>query len=397
MLANDKYRKLFPHTDHTIYLNHASCSPLSTKVTEELTEYIQWRSSGGIDVYPTYTKKIEEIRSLTGNLFNCSAKDISFHTNTSEGLNLIANGIKWKRGDRIILYEEDFPAITQSFLHLKKEGVIVDFIKPRDGKPSVDDIMRAIRPTTHMICISHVQFLNGFMVDLEFLGKLCHDRGIIFVVDAIQSAGYIPIDVKKMKIDALVTGGQKWLMGPLGTAVCYISEELRSMLQQTYVGWLSVENPWNFFDFEQGLKPSSSRFEIGTLNYMGIVGLGASIRLLMEIGIHHIERHISDLNKYIVHSLHTYGFRPALDYSQEGFSGIVSFIVNEPDILQQKLKQKNVVVSARSRFIRISPHFYNTTKEIDQFILILKDVEYQLKFNKSKELFGYPFQKKEIL
>lgn len=387
-----QYRSLFPHTQNMIYLNHASVSPLSTRVTRAMTEFLNRRSVTEVDVYPGFSETVLKAKHLIGQMIHASGKDIAFQTNTSEGLNLLANGIKWKRGDRIILYAKDFPAVTQTFGKLIKEGVHLDLIRDRDGRIEVDDILRAIKPSTQLVCFSHVQFLNGFRLNLEEVGRLCNERGIIFAVDAIQSLGAIPVDVKKMKIDFLSSGGQKWLMGPMGTAFVFVSEELRTMLNQAYVGWLSVENPWTFFDLGQRLAKDARRYEIGTLNAIGIVGLLESVSLLMEVGIKNIEKQVTDLNHYLLQGMMTYGVRPAMTYEHDYVSGIVSFQLAEPELMASKLKEQKIVVSAREKYLRISPHFYNTTDEIDQLLQVLKDIDYKIKYEKSKAFFPFPLR-----
>jgi len=357
-----------------------------------MTEFLNRRSVTEVDVFPGFSETILKAKQLIGQMIHASGKDIAFQTNTSEGLNLLANGIKWKRGDRIILYAKDFPAVTQTFGKLIKEGVFLDLIQDRDGRIEVDDILRAIKPTTQLVCLSHVQFLNGFRLNLEEVGRLCNERGIIFAVDAIQSLGVIPLDVKKMKIDFLSSGGQKWLMGPMGTAFVYVSEELRTMLNQAYVGWLSVENPWTFFDLGQRLAKDARRYEIGTLNAIGIVGLFESVSLLMEIGIKNIEKQVTDLNHYLLQGMMTYGVRPAMTYEHDYVSGIISFQIAEPVLMAAKLKEQNIVVSAREKYLRISPHFYNTTTEIDQLLVVLKDIDYKIKYEKSKAFFPFPLK-----
>ncbi|MCK6602682.1 MAG: aminotransferase class V-fold PLP-dependent enzyme [Bacteroidetes bacterium] len=386
------YRSLFPHTGNLVYMNHASVSPLSSRVTKAIQDFLVRRSVTEVDVYPGFTESVQKARQVLGNLIHASARDIAFQTNTSEGLNLLANGIKWKRGDRIILFSRDFPAVTQTFAKLIKEGVHLDMIREREGHIETDDILRAMKPTTQLVCLSHVQFLNGFRLNLEEIGRLCNERGIIFAVDAIQSAGVIPIDVKKMKIDFLSCGGQKWLMGPMGTGFVFVSEELRTMLNQAYVGWLSVESPWTFFDLNQRLAKDARRYEPGTLNAMGIVGLTESVSLLLEIGVKNIEKQVTSLNQYLLKGMAAYGVRPAFAYEDNDLSGIVSFIISEPDLIAAKLKEQNIIVSAREKYLRISPHFYNTTDEMDHLLKTLKEIDYKIKYEKSKAFFPFPLK-----
>ncbi len=386
--VND-YRNLFPHTGkNIIYLNHASVSPLSSRVSASIKEFVDRQSFGDIEFYVPALEKLQETRAYLSRLIKAKPSEISFQSNTSEGLNFLANSIKWKRGDRIISYDQEFPAVTQPLLKLKKEGVEIDFLKSRDGRLDADDLLRAIKPTTHLVSISHVQFLNGFRSDIETIGKFCHEKGILFCVDAIQSAGVFQIDVNKMKIDFLSCGGHKWLMGPQGTAFMYVSEELRSMISQPYRGWMSVEKPFDYFNFENPLINDSRRYEYGTLNLMGIYGLCESVKLILEIGLSTIEQKVIETNRHLLKQLQTMGYRFAMKYEPEHLSGIVSFYAQEPYEIAKKLKEKKIHIAARDKFIRVSPHFYNTTEEIDTFLDALKEVEYKIKFEKSKVMYS---------
>lgn len=382
-------RKLFPHTAKgMIYLNHASISPLPLPVTDSLKYFIDNQSFGKIDFYSEIAEKILETRSLIAKMINANKEEISFHQNTSEGLNFLTNAIQWKRGDRVITYEQEFPAITQPLMNLKKLGIEIDVVKSRDGRLDADDILRAIKPNTHLVCISHVQFLNGYKTDLETIGKYCNHRGIIFSVDAIQSCGITPIDVKKMKIDFLVCGAQKWLMSPQGIGFMFVSEELRSMITQPNIGWTSVEKPFDFFNPDNLLLSDSRRYEIGTLNMLGIYGLHSAIKLLTEIGLTKVEKRIRDVILYLLTQLNAMSYRTAYKYDSDNLSGIVSFYVQDPSRIAKKLLEQNIHVAPRDKYIRISPHFYNTKEEIDQMLSAVKAVDYKIKSEKAQHFFN---------
>lgn len=378
------YRSLFPHTGDQIYLNHAAVSPLSTKVTAAIQDHLIQRSTGDIDVYPGFSRFLTSLKDKIGRFIGASASDIAFTTNTSDGLNILANAIRWKRGDRIILYERDFPSVTQTFSRFGHEGVVIDFIRDRNGRFDADDVRRLIRPETQLVCLSQVQFLTGLRLQLEEIGALCHERGILFAVDGSQSVGAVALDVKKMKIDFLAVGAQKWMMAPMGTGFVFASEELRTMLNQAYVGWLSVENPWDLFNLNQRLARDARRYESGTLNALGLVGLGAAVDLLTEIGIHKIESQVVGLATYTSDRLVSQGYRTALNYRDDHHSGIVSFIVQDPVTLADQLKAEKITLSAREKYLRVSPHFYNTRDDIDRMLEALKKADTRLKYSKSQ-------------
>ncbi len=187
-------------------------------------------------------------------MINCNADRIAFVDNTSNGLNILAQSIDWKKGDRILLNDIEFPANVYPFLNLKRLGVEVDFVKSENGIVTSDQIINSIKPETKLVSVSFVQFLSGYKIDLEKIGKYCRTNDIIFCVDGIQGIGAMRIDVKKCKIDFLSCGTQKWLLGMQGLAFIFVDEDFQKKMIPANVGWLSVENAWNLLDYKLDLK-----------------------------------------------------------------------------------------------------------------------------------------------
>jgi selenocysteine lyase/cysteine desulfurase len=190
------YRSLFPYLKTGyIYMNHAGISPLSQRVVDAIHDYLWKRSETEIENFFTFQKTLVETKEMIGKIINAPKERIAFVDNTSNGLNLLANGLEWKTGDTILLNNLEFPSNVYPFLNLKRHGVQIDFVKNRDGKVLLEDIEKAITPQTRLLSISHVQFMNGFRINLEQVGELCKSKGIIFSVDPIQGTGAMPIDV----------------------------------------------------------------------------------------------------------------------------------------------------------------------------------------------------------
>jgi len=239
----DEVRELFPHIKRgKIYFNHAATGPFSKNVLSMVNEYMLQRSETNIDNFPELIKVAGETKNYLCQMLNCTSDRIAFVDNTSNGLNIIAQGIEWKKGDSIILNDIEFPSNVYPFMNLEKDGVEVEFVKSKDGIVSADDIINSIKPSTKLISISHVQFLTGYKADLEKIGNVCREKEIILSVDAIQGLGAFTLDVEKNKIDFISCGTAKWLLGMQGLAYIYVSEKLQSTLQPKYVGWLSVED-----------------------------------------------------------------------------------------------------------------------------------------------------------
>ncbi|NTV47782.1 MAG: aminotransferase class V-fold PLP-dependent enzyme, partial [Chlorobiales bacterium] len=257
----EAYRQYFPHTKRQIYLNHAAVSPLSTRVVAAITRHLQERGETDIEnFFPTLLPALTSARGRVANFIGCASKSIAFVQNTSYGLNLLAQGLKWRKGDRIILYEREFPANVYPFLNLEKRGVKVDFVKDHNGEIYLDDIEKLITPRTRLVSLSFVQFLTGYRLDLKALATLCHKHEVICSIDAIQGLGALPVDCKDSGIDFLACGGHKWAMSPMGTGFICVSDSLLERLDPVMVGWTSVDDAWNMLDYRLELLPDARRY-----------------------------------------------------------------------------------------------------------------------------------------
>jgi selenocysteine lyase/cysteine desulfurase len=363
-------RALFPHIARgKIYLNHAATSPLSTRVTSAMMAHLQERSSGSIDSYWSDLPKKEECRVFVQKLINAESPErIAFAGNTSDAINVIASGVPWKTGDRVLLNNMEFPANVYPYLHLRRLGVEIDNVRCKSGRITPDMIEAALTPRTRVVALSAVQFLTGYRADLATIGDLCRRRGIFFVVDGIQAVGAIRIDVQAMKIDALAAGSQKWQMAPHGTGFLYLTEEMQASIQQQYLGWLAVHEPWDFFNFAQPLAASARRYEGGTVNFPGIMGMHAALATLLEFGIDKIESHILALTQILTDELQKLdGVELLSPLATSERAGIVTIKLPsrlDCNAVLQKISARNVTISLRDGKLRYSPHFYNSPEEI---------------------------------
>ncbi len=369
----ERFRQDFPHIDAgLVYLNHAAVSPISRRVRQAIEQYMDACQVTNIEYWPQAMEEKNQLKAEIGQLLNLTPESIAIVPNTSTGLNILAQGLKWQPGDRIILNTFEFPANVYPFLNLERQGVIVDFVPHRNGCILVEDLARAITPRTRLLAISFVEFLNGFKNDLYAIGELCRQHNIWFAVDGIQGIGVQTLDITRAGIDFLAVGGQKWLMWPLGTAFIWVSERLFPHLHPAFLGWLSVEDSWNFFDYNPALLPDAGRFEPGTLNIMGIVGARAALTYFLELGVETIERHLLALTDYLVAGLEELGFSILSDRNPSHKSQIVTFEAKDGQALWEYLNQNGIRVSLREGNIRVSPHFYNSREDIDQLLGVLK-------------------------
>jgi len=380
----EKARSYFPYLKNgIIYFNHASTGPISTRVKKRIEGFLKERSEEKIDDFYQFKYVAEETKAMIGEMIGCKSDRIAFLDNTTNGIIWLVCGIVWQPGDRIILNDIEFPANVYPFLQLKEKGVEIDFIKSKNGIITAEEVIDAISPETKLISISFVQFLSGYKVDLEKIGEVCMERGIIFSVDAIQGLGSVKLDVENCHIDFLSSGTQKWLLGLQGLAFIYVKKDLQENMKSAPIGWLAVKNAWNLLDFDLTEKETADRFQPGTLNNLGIYAFNSSMKFFKEFGFDDIEKQVLSNSRYFMNELEKIGFRsPLYSVPDKYLSGIVSFSqrdiqktpigrypksVNIEKIFDH-LSQKNIICSLREGYIRFAPHFYNTEQEINTVI-----------------------------
>lgn len=369
-------RKYFPYLENgIIYFNHASTGSFSSLVTHRLTELLKEKSGSNIDDYSSFLKVMEETKDLLAKLINCNVDRIAFVDNTSNGINIIAQSIEWKKGDRILLNDVEFPANVYPFLNLKRFGVEIDFVKSLNGIVTAEQIIDSVKPETRLISVSFVQFLSGYKIDLDKIGNYCRTNNIIFCVDGIQGIGAVKIDVQKSKIDFLSCGTQKWLLGMQGLAFIYIDENLQRKISPANIGWLSVKDAWNLLDYKMDLKTSANVFQGGTLNSFGIYAFNTSLKLFNDFGFKNVENQVLSNTKYFLEKLRGLELNPLLsDCDVDNLAGIITFKPDNPEKVFEELTKRKIICSLREGVIRFSPHFYNTHQEIDTVVNELQKI-----------------------
>ena len=374
------YRNLFSHHQNgRIYLNHASVSPLPLATYQAMEKYLRERTFGEVENFDEWLQTIEETRkNISALIYAQRADQITLMGNTSDGLSAVAEGFPWQKGDEIILNTMEFPANIQPFRALENRGVVLIYLEPVDGKITPEMIEKAITRNTKMVSVSAVQYLNGFKADLENIGNVCRSHNIFFIVDGIQALGAVPVSVGSCKIDALASGGHKWLMSPAGTGFLYLSDRLSERLRPYKTGWLSVEEPWELSNFEQDWKPVSSHLETGMLNTVGFLGMNESIKMFLDIGVHHIRKTILDTSRHAIDLIQKQRNVTIISSVEDNSrSGIVTFRLednSDPEKLVESLKKNNISISAREGLCRISAHFYNSSEEIEKAVESIFDI-----------------------
>ena len=268
-----------------------------------------------------------------------------------------------------------------------ESGISIDVLPNREGKLLVEDVEAAITPDTRIVAVSSVQWNNGFRCDLDALSRLCRDRGVFLVVDAIQQVGAIPLDVKKTPVDALACGGHKWLLSPFGCGFLYLSKEFRAKVRAPLAGYLSVADPeggWGAYFETPSISPvgdfkyvhSARRWENGgTSNYPGAIGLAESVGLLNEIGIDNVAEYVLSLTDHLIAGLHQANIQVVTPEDRRYRSGIVTFSLAtaaQNAALIEFLRERKVLVSLRYTSnvggVRVGCHLFNNTDDLDQLV-----------------------------
>jgi selenocysteine lyase/cysteine desulfurase len=365
-------RNEIPVVHRWAYLDHAAVAPLSEPARAALTEWVADAAANGATTWSAWQRRVEETRAHAGRLLNAESTDIAFIKNTSEGVSFVAEGLPWKPGENVVTAADEYPSNLYPWMNLAGRGVEVRRVPSRDGRILLEDLRSALDGRTRLLALSFVEYATGFRNDLDAVGSLCRERGVLFFVDAIQGLGVFPLDVRRTPVDFLAADGHKWLLGPEGAGIFYVRRELAERLHAAEVGWHSVVHEHDFSLIELDLKPNAGRWESGTLNVAGVVALGASLDLLLAAGIGAVAARVLELTDYLCEKAARAGYGIYSSRRSGEASGIVSLTgLTDPASAVRNCRAAGVVVNQRAGRLRVSPHAYNTFDEIDRLIDVL--------------------------
>ena len=374
-LDASRWRHLFPITREMVHLNHAGVSPVSTRVVDAMADFLDLSARTGILHYAEMEARAERAREKFARLIHADPDEIAFIKNTSEGLSRVANGIAWREGDQIVTTNLEYPSNVYPWWHLAARGVKTRMVPHRDGRLRMEDLEAALAPPTRLLAISSVEFGNGFRNDLETLGRMCHEREVWFCVDAIQSLGVQPLDVERCRIDFLAADAHKWLLCVEGIGGFFVSRRVLGSIDPVNVGWKSVVNRGDYFNYDLRFPDSALKFEEGSLNLCSLWGLDAALELVLEAGVPAIERRVMDLLDRLIAGLGERGHPVSSSLDPGDRSGILTFRPRpggeDAHALVRRLRQQGFITVERAGSVRVSPHFYNNEEEIDRFLKTL--------------------------
>ena len=367
----EEARHLFPIAGHYIHMNHAGVSPMSERARAAIEQVVAdcihrpYRDHWSQD-------EADRVRGLVAQLINGSPDCVALTRSTAHGMSLLAQGLEWKPGENVVGASGEYPANVYPWMALAQRGVEFRMAKPLEGRITPEAVMALVDDHTRVVALSHVEFWNGYRVDIETIGAECRNRGVILAVDAMQSAGALVVDVAKMPIDFCAAGSGKWLMGMSGIGFCYCSPSLLAHVRPVITGIMSTVGHDRYFDYDLTYAPTAQRFEESVISLLDTAAFGASLEILLEVGPAIIQERVLDLSARLAAGLEQAGCELVEPWprTRAESSGIVSFRKPgaTPHEVLRDLTASNVYARTHRDFVRLSPHFYNTEEEVDRVL-----------------------------
>lgn len=372
-----RWRDEFAVTTQGAYLNHASVAPLPRRAARRVADLARDISETGDRHWPDRNQEAERVRAQAARLLGARhPHEVAFVENTSAGLSLVARGLAWQPGDNVVGAACEFPSNVYPWLQLADRGVELRLVPERAGQTSrtcrIDpgELLARMDDRTRVLALSWVEYASGQRFDLAPLAAACQARGVLFVVDVIQGLGALTLDVEAAGVDVACGAAHKWLLGPEGVGLLYVSDRVTEAIRPTRGGWRSMRDQSAWGDFRLDWAAGAPRHESGTLNVLGIHALGGGLDLLLEAGPAAIERRVLALAERAAAGLAGLGFQVVSPRGPGETSGIVAAVHPRRAAaeLVERLAERRVFVTERAGRLRVSPHFYNTEDEIDLFL-----------------------------
>lgn len=368
---HDSIRRQFPFLEKFIYLDSAHYTPYPKRSVDKIKEFIDTFTNDYLNLSLVNINRSRELRGTCARLINAAPEDIVITSNTTHGINLIANGVELESGkNNVAMLDSEFPAVVYPWLNREKLGKAnVMLIPSNKGYANEALIKRTLMEyDIRVFTISYVQFL-GYRHSIRSLSDFCRKHNIILAVDAIQATGVCPVDVEEMGIDFLSTGNQKWLMSPAGLGFTYISKKYREFINPTYVGTTNVNYDFdNFLDYKLDFKSGGEAYENSTLNTLAMIGTDEAIKFFMELGVENIFRHILEIQDRLIELLDRSKYKVESDLSPNHRSNILIFShvdINRNKEIQKSLEEKKIYIAVREGYLRVSPHIYNNPADAE--------------------------------
>lgn len=370
------FRSEMPVSRKWAYLDHAAVGPLPLAATTAIATYLGQCSESGDVHWPEWAAAVERTRADAATLINATPDEIALVHSTTEGITLVAEGIDWRDGDNVVLPSGEFPSNVYPWLNLRHRGVEVRQVAMPEADFDYQRLADACDSRTRIVSASWIGFANGYRTDPATLAQIAHQAGAYLMLDAIQGLGVFPLDVRLADIDFLAADGHKWMLGPEGAGIAFIRRELLDHLRPNVVGWNSVVDRFDFQKIDMNLRPNAARYEAGSQNMIGQIGLGGSLQTLLEHGL----SASSDLFAQRIVEQTLQLKQQLIDLGAEVYpipaahqTGILLFQVpgHDPAVVREKLLAAGVVSSCRGGRVRVAVHVYNDPSDFDRVLNVI--------------------------
>lgn len=363
----------FPGPVSADYYNTAGASLCPVTVRDRVKQYVEDSCVDIIAAGKKYLPCVQALRGLLGGLLGCTAAEVALMHHTAEGANVIAHGLDWQQGDKIMTLDREYPSTVYPWMNAQKlRNVQLILLEECDGRVDEEEIVEALhRERPRLLAMSAVEWCTGYRFDLESIGQACRELGVFFFVDAAQSLGFWEIDVEACQISALAGSAWKWLFGPLGMGYLYLRRDMLDRVVPLFVGSESVVNAPEYLDYDFTFQPDMRRFEYSTINLSAVVWLDAGIRFIQQQTLEQIRTHAFDLQDYALVRLRDVGCTVRGDLPRERRSGIIAFRhrkIESRELSTRLYREAAIVTRERDGFVRISFHLYNDRQGIDRLV-----------------------------
>jgi selenocysteine lyase/cysteine desulfurase len=373
------FRQAMPVSRKWAYFDHAAVAPLPSATADAIHTWCTQATEEGDAVWPSWNRGVGKARTLAAEMINAEEAEIALVPSTTAGISLVAEGFPWREGDNVVTLANEFPSnlypwMNQRFRSVETRRVTV----PPDGRVDLDRVLAACDHRTRIVSLSWIGFASGYRLDLPKFVDAVHQRGPYFFLDAIQGLGVFPLDVRQVPVDFLAADGHKWMLGPEGAGIFYLRQQHLDLLRPIGVGWNSVKHRYDFSKVDLDLQATAARYEGGTQNMAGFLGLAASLSLLRDLGLRYdrspLSTRIIALNNYACERLRARGATIVSPCGTSHQSGILSFQLPgcDHDAIRTQCLQQGVILSHRGGCLRMSPHAYNNEADVDRLIELLQ-------------------------
>jgi cysteine desulfurase/selenocysteine lyase len=371
-------RQEFPVVENGIFLAHAGVTILPRRAADAISRHAeascrQHQEFGGV------LRDVAKTREACARMIGAKWEEIALLGPTSLGLSLFANGLDWQPGDELVYYGDDYPSNVYPWTALISRGVVLRKLRPlQPGAITPELVESALTPRTRLVALASCHFLTGRRIDVDSIGRMLRARGVLFSLDAIQTVGAAPLNVEN--VDFLSADAHKWMLGPLAIGIVYVARRNFEICRPTLLGAWNVKSPDFMAQDEIVFEETARRYEPGVLNIAGMYGMKASLEMLLELGLDRVEKAILDNRDFLEGLMLELGFEFLSPLAGDPMrSGILTAKHPQRDsaLIFSKLEEAGITASLRStrageKWIRFSPHFYNTREEMDRVAAVLK-------------------------